>query len=270
MDKEKEIISQANEITNSMSPLDLVQKRCFYLIVQQVRKDYIETENPKKEYKDMTIHMTPENLARARDAKHITQAFESLKTLRNANFTIDTDDYMLNVGIINYAKYYKEKKIYEVQVSKEILPYLVDLSRRYFTSYNLTVAISLRHVSTQRFYELCNQYKHKAGMKFFIEADQLRNMLMLDGKYQKDVIYALTINPMKQPKSARNIPDIGFTFTRMKPTNIKSRHSSRRNNKLCISTKFACQSLRGTRSIAKGYINGSICIRTRYRKCSTR
>ena len=185
MDKEKEIISQANEITNSMSPLDLVQKRCFYLIVQQVRKDYIETENPKKEYKDMTIHMTPENLARARDAKHITQAFESLKTLRNANFTIDTDDYMLNVGIINYAKYYKEKKIYEVQVSKEILPYLVDLSRRYFTSYNLTVAISLRHVSTQRFYELCNQYKHKAGMKFFIEADQLRNMLMLDGKYQK-------------------------------------------------------------------------------------
>ena len=186
MDKEKEIISQANEITNSMSPLDLVQKRCFYLIVQQVRKDYIETENPKKEYKDMTIHMTPENLARARDAKHITQAFESLKTLRNANFTIDTDDYMLNVGIINYAKYYKEKKIYEVQVSKEILPYLVDLSRRYFTSYNLTVAISLRHVSTQRFYELCNQYKHKAGMKFFIEADQLRNMLMLDGKYQKD------------------------------------------------------------------------------------
>ena len=60
MDKEKEIISQANEITNSMSPLDLVQKRCFYLIVQQVRKDYIETENPTKENKDMTIHMTPQ------------------------------------------------------------------------------------------------------------------------------------------------------------------------------------------------------------------
>ena len=186
MDKEKEIISQANEITNSMSPLDLVQKRCFYLIVQQVRKDYVETDNANPVYKDMTIHMAPENLARARDAKHITQAFESLKTLRNANFTIETDDYMLNVGIINYAKYYKEKKIYEVQVSKEILPYLVDLSRRYFTSYNLTVAISLRHVSTQRFYELCNQYKHKAGMKFFIDADQLRNMLMLDGKYKKD------------------------------------------------------------------------------------
>ena len=58
MDKEKEIISQANEITNSMSPLDLVQKRCFYLIVQQVRKDYVETDNANPVYKDMTIHMT--------------------------------------------------------------------------------------------------------------------------------------------------------------------------------------------------------------------
>ena len=186
MDKEKAIISQANEITNSMSPLDLVQKRCFYLIVQQVRKKYIETDQPTKKYENMIINMTSDTLAKARDEKHVTQAFESLAKLRDQYFKIVTKDFKLVVGIINYAKYIEETKMYEVEVSKEILPYLVDLSRRYFTSYNLTVAITLRHVSTQRFYELCNQYKHKAGMKFFIEADQLRNMLMLDGKYQKD------------------------------------------------------------------------------------
>ena len=186
MDKEKEIISQANEITNSMSPLDLVQKRCFYLIVQQVRKKYIETDQPTKKYENMIINMTSDTLAKARDEKHVTQAFESLAKLRDQYFKIVTKDFKLVVGIINYAKYIEETKMYEIEVSKEILPYLVDLSRRYFTSYNLTVAISLRHVSTQRFYELCNQYKHKAGMKFFIDADQLRNMLMLDGKYKKD------------------------------------------------------------------------------------
>ena len=186
MDKEKEIISQANEITNSMSPLDLVQKRCFYLIVQQVRKKYIETDQPTKKYENMIINMTSDTLAKARDEKHVTQAFESLAKLRDQYFKIVTKDFKLVVGIINYAKYIEETKMYEIEVSKEILPYLVDLSRRYFTSYNLTVAITLRHVSTQRFYELCNQYKHKAGMKFFIDADQLRNMLMLDGKYKKD------------------------------------------------------------------------------------
>ena len=177
MDKEKEIISQANEITNSMSPLDLVQKRCFYLIVQQVRKKYIETDQPTKKYENMIINMTSDTLAKARDEKHVTQAFESLAKLRDQYFKIVTKDFKLVVGIINYAKYIEETKMYEVEVSKEILPYLVDLSRRYFTSYNLTVAITLRHVSTQRFYELCNQYKHKAGMKFFIDADQLRNMV---------------------------------------------------------------------------------------------
>ena len=134
----------------------------------------------------MIINMTSDTLAKARDEKHVTQAFESLAKLRDQYFKIVTKDFKLVVGIINYAKYIEETKMYEVEVSKEILPYLVDLSRRYFTSYNLTVAITLRHVSTQRFYELCNQYKHKAGMKFFIDADQLRNMLMLDGKYKKD------------------------------------------------------------------------------------
>ena len=66
MAREKELISQANDLTNAMSPLDLVQKRCFYLIVQQVRKEYVETDKPATKYENMTIHMTSETLARAR------------------------------------------------------------------------------------------------------------------------------------------------------------------------------------------------------------
>lgn len=186
MEPNKELISQANEITNSMSPLDLVQKRCFYLIVQQVRKSYIETDRPATKYENMTIHMTSETLARARDEKHVKQVFDSLAKLRDAYFKIETKEYLLAVGIINYAKYIKEKKVYEIEVSKEILPYLVDLSRRYFTSYNLCIAISLKHVSSQRFYELCNQYKNKAGQRFFLDVDELRKMLMVEDKYESD------------------------------------------------------------------------------------
>ena len=186
MDKERQIISQANEITKSMSPLDLVQKRCFYLIVQQVRKDYVETDRETNKYEDMTIRMTSEQLAKTRDEKHVKEAFKSLEKLRNAYFKIEDDKMMLVVGIINYAKYDKDKKIYEIQVSKELMPYLVDLSRRFFTSYNLTVAISLRHVCSQRFYELCNMYKNKAGQKFFLDVSEMRKMLMVEDKYESD------------------------------------------------------------------------------------
>ena len=131
MDKEKEIISQANEITNSMSPLDLVQKRCFYLIVQQVRKKYIETDQPTKKYENMIINMTSDTLAKARDEKHVTQAFESLAKLRDQYFKIVTKDFKLVVGIINYAKYIEETKMYEVEVSKEIFHVIQPDSRHY-------------------------------------------------------------------------------------------------------------------------------------------
>lgn len=186
MEPDKEFISQSNDLTRAMSPLDLVQRRCFYLIVQQVRKKYIETDQPTKKYENMIIHMTPETLARARDAKHVKQAFESLVELKKAYFKIITKDYWIVVGIINYAKYDLETKTYEVEVSKEILPHLVDMSRKYFTTYNLCVAISLRHVSSQRFYELCNQYKNEAGQKFFLDVNELRKMLCLENKYAKD------------------------------------------------------------------------------------
>lgn len=186
MEPDKEIISQSNDLTSAMSPLDLVQRRCFYLIVQQVRKKYIETDQPTKKYENMIIHMTPETLARARDAKHVKQAFESLVELKKAYFKIITKNYWIVVGIINYAKYDLETKTYEVEVSKEILPHLVDMSRKYFTTYNLCVAISLRHVSSQRFYEFCNRYKNKKDQSFFIDVDELRKMLMIEDKYAKD------------------------------------------------------------------------------------
>lgn len=184
MEQKKELISQSNDLTNAISPLDLVQKRCFYLIMQQVRKEYIETKESKV-YENMTIHMTADTLARARDPKHVKQAFESLAALNKINFKIYTPKFWLSVGIINYAKYNVDAKTYDVEVSKEILPYLVDLSRK-FTTYNLCVAISLRHVSTQRFYEFCYQHINEAGERFFLDVDKIRQMLNLEGKYESD------------------------------------------------------------------------------------
>lgn len=185
MEQKKELISQDNRLTLSISPLDLVQRRCFYLIVQQVRKSYIETDKPKPQYEDMIIRMTPETLARARDPKHIRQAFEALARLREKSFEIEDKHRMLSVGIINYAEYSKETQKYEIQVSNKLLPYLVNLSQR-FTTYNLCVAISLKHVSSQRFYELCNMYCHKAGEKFYLEVEDVRKMLMVEDKYESD------------------------------------------------------------------------------------
>lgn len=77
------------------------------------------------------------------------------------------------------AKHDKKKNTYEVQVSHMILPYLVELASQ-FTEYSLTVAISLKSTYSQRFYEMCCQYRNKG--KFFLEVDRLRYLLKIEDK----------------------------------------------------------------------------------------
>ena len=70
----------------------------------------------------------------------------------------------LSIGFVNYVKHIKNKSYFEVQVSKEVLPYYVELAQN-FTSYSMTVAIALKSTFSQRFYELCCQYRN-AGFFF--------------------------------------------------------------------------------------------------------
>lgn len=60
------------------------------------------------------------------------------------------------------------------------MPYLVQLASQY-TEYSLLVAISLKGKHSQRFYELCSQYKNRGT--FGKTVKQLKDMFMLENKY---------------------------------------------------------------------------------------
>jgi len=60
---------------------------------------------------------------------------------------------------------FKERTNLEVQVSHKILPFLVELAEQ-FTTYSLTVAISLKAKYSQRFYEYCSQFKSTGFIHF--------------------------------------------------------------------------------------------------------
>ena len=61
------------------------------------------------------------------------------------------------------------------------MPYLVALAEN-FTSYDLTVAISLKSAYSQRFYEYCCQFKNRTNKTFFFSVDDLKKMMMLEDK----------------------------------------------------------------------------------------
>lgn len=173
-------IKHDNALTESRYSFSPVEKRCYYLILEKIRRDFIETERGQKDLlNDFIIKIDAKDLEKAGD--NHTKVFKSLQSLREKEIYIETKTTKLTTGYINYVEYHKKNKTYEVGVTHKILPYLVELANEY-TSYNFVVAMSLKSEYSQRFFEMCCQYRNKG--KFFKSEDQLRKMFMLENKYK--------------------------------------------------------------------------------------
>ncbi|MGL5980246.1 MAG: replication initiation protein, partial [Phocaeicola sp.] len=108
--------------------------------------------------------------------------YAALKRLKNREIEIDNEDVWVTTSWILQAKHEKKRDVYSVLVSGDIMPFFVELAKE-FTTYDLTVAISLKSTYSQRFYEFCSQYKNRTNKTFFFTVEKLREMLMLEEKY---------------------------------------------------------------------------------------
>lgn len=181
-------IAQSNAITESRYDFSRIEKNALYCIIRQVRNEYVEQPHEQKTYSNMQIHISEDVLCEIAGEHHRKDAREALISLRHRDITIeDNNGNWLNVGFINWAGYDAAKKVFKVEVSYQIMPYLVDLASRY-TVYSLTVAIALKSKWSQRFYELCCQYKNhlENGIPVFRkDINQLRVMFGLEEMYPK-------------------------------------------------------------------------------------
>lgn len=180
-EKKDILLRQGNPLTESRYKFTPTEKNAFLVVVKNVRKNYIEREPPRTEFESMRVKITPEDMNLIRDEDHTKEAKRALRSLRDKIIEMeDKEGNWLYCGFINQAKYIAKERTYEVEVSRDLMPYLVELSRHY-TEYSLIVAISLKSIYSQRFYELCCQYKNLG--KFGKTIDQLKQMFCLEDKY---------------------------------------------------------------------------------------
>lgn len=183
-------LAQSNAITESRYNFSRLEKNALYCIIRQVRKEYVDVPDEIKErrtYQNMRVEMNESILAEIADESHRKDAKSALISLRHRDITVeDEEGNWMNTGFITLAKFNAKTRQFEVEVSSEILPYFVDLAEQ-FTTYSLTVAISLKSKWAQRFYELCCQYRNhlENGTPVFHKSvAQLRTMFMLEDKYK--------------------------------------------------------------------------------------
>lgn len=182
---------QSNALTESRYNFSKIEKNCLYKIIQKIRHDYIEhpTTSTIEGYCNLRVFLPEDVLGCISGNTHKKEAHDALVSLRKRDVEIHFEDGgWINTGFINWCKYRPKMNGYEVEVSSEIMPYLVELARQY-TSYRLTVAMALKSVYSQRFYELCCQYRNNIetdGIAGFHKTHkQLRELFCLENKYPK-------------------------------------------------------------------------------------
>lgn len=203
--KDKEItLAQANALTQARYNFTVVEKRAVYQIIKEVRHQFIERPDGQRDlFNDLVIRMKTSDLQGSDTA--LRDVYASLKNLRRKSIWIEDKESVLEVGYINYFEHKKKEPHLEVQVSHKILPYLVELAEQ-FTTYSLTVAISLKTKYSQRFYEYCSQFKN-IGF-FYVSIDDLREKMLLGDSYPR---YALLKSKIIEPayKELRSLYESG-------------------------------------------------------------
>jgi plasmid replication initiation protein len=177
------ILRQDNKLTTSKQDFTPIEKRCLYYVIKEVRRLYVEKDVKEGDtvyqnlFSDMYLKLKSEQLQQLAD--EVKDVYNALKRLVDKKIEIDNEDVWLYTSWILKVRHEKKGNYYEVQVSKDILPYFVELARQ-FTEYSLIVAIGLKSTYSQRFYELCCMYRNKG--KFYLEVEKMRYIFKLENK----------------------------------------------------------------------------------------
>ena len=177
----KIMIMQDNVITQSRYDFSVVEKRCLYLVIKEVRDILDGKRSPELLNNNLTVWMDYSKLSQAGNKSN--KIYESLRALRHRDIEIKTPQFWLNVGFINKAKHHIDGAYagkVEVEISNEIVPYFVNLAERY-TAYDLLLVITLKKQSSQRLYEHCAQFRVTGW--FDITVEMLKKQLCVENKY---------------------------------------------------------------------------------------
>lgn len=185
METLKPTIWQPNVITQARYSFTEYEMRVLLYVVKHIQdklnKDDVEFNRNMFGEIDYKVQFYLVDMMVSEGEKNHARIRKALKDLRDKSFEVEDEKQWFNVGFINYGRYNKDAKKWELQVSFLLMPYMVSLARG-FTSYQLETILHL-NTHSQRLYMMFSQY-HDTGV-FRISAEELRYKLGLEKKYER-------------------------------------------------------------------------------------
>lgn len=207
-----ETFKQTNAITGARYDYTTTEKRLIYLSLIEVMKTVQNGINDDFLKRELILFIPESQLKKSDDHDHRYRDYrKAVVSLRKKDFSIDAPDGgWIETGFVNGGQYIKGKGL-EVSISKYVLPYLYELTKR-FTVLDATVVMTLTSKFSQRFYEWCCQWRSVG--RFEYNPDSLKEVLCIKlpvGQLKRDVIEIAQAELMGMYEDG--ISDLYFTYT---------------------------------------------------------
>jgi len=207
-----ETFKQTNAITGARYDYTTTEKRLIYLSLIEVMKTVQNGINDDFLERELILFIPESQLKKSDEHDHRYRDYrKAVVSLRKKDFSIDAPDGgWIETGFVNGGQYIKGKGL-EVSISKYVLPYLYELTKR-FTVLDATVVMTLTSKFSQRFYEWCCQWRSVG--RFEYNPDSLKEVLCIKlpvGQLKRDVIEIAQAELMGMYEDG--ISDLYFTYS---------------------------------------------------------
>lgn len=143
------------------------------------------------------------------NGKNYQNIKKSLKSLSDKSFWVDTGDKEILMRWLNDVVIDKGTGVIEVELSKNLKPYLLQL-KKFYTKYNYLYISAMRSEYSIRFYELLKSYENQKQIVFSVE--EIRKILQIpDGKLLRWVDVRRRVIEQAQ-KEINDLTDIMFKY----------------------------------------------------------
>ena len=171
-----QLVVKSNDIIEASYSLSLQEQRVIAYMIGQIKnddKDFNFVRLSIKTFKDLIGSETSE--------AYYSEIIKVSDNLRRKTLEFKVGNDFLRVGWLASILYVGSQGYVQLEFSKMLKPYLLQLKKR-FTKYYLNQIIHMRHSYSIRMFEILKQYE-KIGSRYF-DLDKLYWILKLEGKYK--------------------------------------------------------------------------------------
>ena len=171
----KELIVKSNQVIEASYQLSSTEQRIVLAAISKISRDAEITD-------DEIYRVTVDDLKSL--GIHEKTAYRDLKDgvnrLYDRSINLAIDDESIKMRWVQSIRFLESKSVVGLRFSKEILPFISNLSRE-FTKYSLSDIAGMSSAYAIRIYELLSQYRSIGKREISVES--LRTMLELGKRY---------------------------------------------------------------------------------------